>query len=356
VDSPQRYFAYGSNMATTQMRERCPSAANPLPAVLADHDWLINDRGVATIEPAAGRSVHGVVWELAVCDLVALDRFEGAPRRYARTTVTVTTAAGAVEAEVYVDPRVEPGPARPAYLEGIIAAAAEHALPDRWQQSLARWGLPFPTQLDEPVSPAPATLAELLQRPGVCEEVMLRSAFGFMAIHGGALEAMTDVIARRAADAAGASCYAVIHPDAERHHLSSTLFRPAESEALAGFLEHVEVVVSVHGYGRRGRWTQMLAGGTNRDLAIHVAAHVAAALPGYDIVTDLDAIPSALRGMRVDNPVNLPSAGGVQLELPPRVRGQSPRSPLPGHDGLSPVTHDLIGALAAAAASWPLGD
>ncbi|MBA3606616.1 MAG: poly-gamma-glutamate hydrolase family protein, partial [Acidimicrobiia bacterium] len=203
---------------------------------------------------------------------------------------------------------------------------------------------------------APASLAELLARPGVREETELGSRFGFMAVHGGALEAMTDVIAGRAAALSGASYYAVIHPEAERHHLASTRFRPGESDALARFIGRVEVVVSVHGYGRRGRWTQLLAGGSNRELAMHVALRVREALPGYDVVTDLDAIPAELRGMRADNPVNLPPGGGVQLELPPRVRGQSPRSPLPGPDGLSPVIHDLAGALAAAASSWPLTD
>ena len=38
-------------------------------------------------------------------------------------------------------------------------------------------------------------LSELLASPGVREESVLRSRFGFMAFHGGALEEMTDVIA-----------------------------------------------------------------------------------------------------------------------------------------------------------------
>jgi phage replication-related protein YjqB (UPF0714/DUF867 family) len=31
-------------------------------------------------------------------------------------------------------------------------------------------------------------------------------------------------------------------------------------------------------------------------------------------------MPSTLRGVHPDNPVNRPRAGGVQLELPPRIR------------------------------------
>lgn len=197
-------------------------------------------------------------------------------------------------------------------------------------------------------------LSALLAAPGVKEEVVLRSAFGFMAFHGGALEAMTDAVAREAAAAAGASYYGVLHPD-ERVHLPSTRFDPAESPALARFLAHVEVVVTVHGYGREGMWTSLLAGGSHRVLAAHVARHLEPVLPGYRVVTDLEAIPDGLRGLHPANPVNRPPGGGVQLELPPRVRGTSPLSPPPGPDGLSPPTRALVTALADAARTWPLG-
>jgi phage replication-related protein YjqB (UPF0714/DUF867 family) len=183
----------------------------------------------------------------------------------------------------------------------------------------------------------------------------IRSTFGFMAFHGGALEEVTDVVASGAAEASGASYYAVLHPPDLDVHLPSTRVRPAESERLAVFLAHVEVAVAVHGYGRLGRWTTLLAGGSNRMLAGHVAAHVEPVLAGYDVETDLDRIPKELRGLHPHNPVNLPSGGGVQLELPPRVRGRSPRSPAPGPDGLSPPTRALIDGLAAAARAWPGG-
>lgn len=196
-------------------------------------------------------------------------------------------------------------------------------------------------------------LAELLATPGVEEVVELRSRFGFMAFHGGGLEEVTDVVAAGAAAAAGASYYGVLHPRGLDVHLPSTRFQPAGSPALASFLAHVEVVVTVHGYGRRGRWTTLLAGGRNRVLADHVAAHLRPALPGYEVVTDLAALPAGLRGLHPDNPVNLPRGGGVQLELPPRVRGRTPRSPPKGPDGLSAPTRELIAALAAAARAWP---
>jgi len=198
----------------------------------------------------------------------------------------------------------------------------------------------------------PTTFAALLATPGVEEVLEFRSPFGFMAFHGGGLEEVTDVVASLAAEQSDASYYAVLHPRALDVHLPSTAFRPEGSPQLAAFLDHVEVAVAVHGFGRVGFWTSLLVGGTNRALADHLADHLRPALPEYEIVTDLEAIPDGLRGLHRRNPVNRPRDGGVQLELPPRVRGRTPLSPPPGPDGLSPPTRALIDALAAAARSW----
>jgi phage replication-related protein YjqB (UPF0714/DUF867 family) len=192
---------------------------------------------------------------------------------------------------------------------------------------------------------------ELLSTDGVTEHVELRGRFGFMAFHGGALEAMTDVIASTAAERSGGSYYGVVQPPGMRLHISSTKVRPAESEALAAFVEHVDVVVTVHGYGRRGLYTSLLLGGGNRDLAEHVAGHLRPALPAYDVVTELESIPPELRGMHQENPVNLPRRGGVQIELPPRVRGVSPLW-WDWEHGLTPHTEALVAGLAAAATAW----
>ena len=130
---------------------------------------------------------------------------------------------------------------------------------------------------------------------------------------------------------------------------------PGGVPALAGFFDHVDVVVTIHGFGRDGYWTSLLLGGANRSLARHVGAHVRPALPGYDVITDLERIPSGLRGLHPENPVNQARGGGAQLELPPRARGNTPRCPPPGVDGLVPDARALVDALAAAALSWEPG-
>jgi phage replication-related protein YjqB (UPF0714/DUF867 family) len=194
--------------------------------------------------------------------------------------------------------------------------------------------------------------AALLNQPGVQEVSELRGRVGFMAYHGGALEAMTDVIARNAAERAGASCYSVIQPPGMRDHLPSIQVNPDESDALAEFVDHVDIVITVHGYGRRGLFGSLLLGGTNRTFAHHVGDALRRSLPAYDVRTDIDAIPQQLRGLHPANPVNLPRHAGVQVELPPRVRGSSPLWWDWEGPGLTPHTESLIDGLAHAASTW----
>jgi len=195
--------------------------------------------------------------------------------------------------------------------------------------------------------------AELLAHEGVEEDLELRSTFGFMAFHGGNLEEGTDLVAAAAADASGASLYAVRQPPTLRWHVPSIEVVPEESPALAAFLDHVEVAVAVHGFGRDGLWTTLLLGGRHRDLASHVGAHLRDAMPGYDVVDQLQGIPTDLRGVHPRNPVNLPRDGGVQLELPLRTRSRTVPmwADLPAEE---PIPHQvaLIAALADAARTW----
>lgn len=175
-----------------------------------------------------------------------------------------------------------------------------------------------------------------------------------MAFHGGDLEEGTDRIADAVADRTGASRYVVRQADGLHWHLPSTEFRPQESSRLRAFLDHVHVVVTIHGYGRRSMFTTVLLGGRNRPLARHVGRSLRATLPGYEVIDDIDAIPVELRGVHPANPVNRPPGAGVQIELPPRVRGNGPF--WNGWDGGWPTPHTqrLVDGLAHAVESWPV--
>lgn len=77
--SPTLYFAYGSNLSTTQMDQRCPTSTlhtSPL-AVLKDSGWFIASRGYASIRPAPGKNVYGLLYELDEEAEDLLDMYEG---------------------------------------------------------------------------------------------------------------------------------------------------------------------------------------------------------------------------------------------------------------------------------------
>ncbi len=98
-----------------------------------------------------------------------------------------------LEAIVYIDDGIAPGRPRPGYLERVLTGAGEHSLPDDYLDYLRRWADAPRDPVRTTLTPdGPQTLAELLARPGVVETVELRSSFGFMAIHAGQLEEVTD--------------------------------------------------------------------------------------------------------------------------------------------------------------------
>jgi len=157
--------------------------------------------------------------------------------------------------------------------------------------------------------------AQLLRCRGVEEQVRLGSRVGFLALHGG-LEPGTEGVAARAAVASGASSYIVTQPRTLSWHVPSHRIEPGESPELDRFLEHVDVVVSVHGYFRPEWPDAVYLGGANRALASDLAVRLRPVLPDLAVVDDLARVPSALRGVNPRNPVNGSRGGGVQLELP----------------------------------------
>ncbi len=194
------------------------------------------------------------------------------------------------------------------------------------------------------------SLADLLALPGVVEELELRSTVGVCALHGGGLERATEVVAREVAERTGASSYAVVQPDGCRRHLPSTRFTAGTSDRLDAFLDRVDTVLSIHGYGRHDDFWAVLVGGADRAAAHHVAGHLRGVLPDeYRVVDDVEAMPRSLRGLNPDNPVNR-TGGGVQVELPPSIRWNRDHRDWSDRDGTPRAEHLqlLIDGLVAA--------
>ena len=138
IEKKETYFAYGSNMMETQMKNRCPSAE------WIGKGWVLGYRlcfprrsrhwqgGVAGLSEDPRGMVEGVLYELTEGDLGRMDEFEGVPQgHYRRKTVAVELERQTfIEAWIYIaisegaasfDPSVE-------YIDTMLRGAVEHGL------------------------------------------------------------------------------------------------------------------------------------------------------------------------------------------------------------------------------------
>lgn len=146
------YFAYGSNMDRAAMLQRCPGSKPLGIARLMRHRFTIFDEGYATVMRDPQRVVWGMVWDLALADVPALDRYESlSTGLYTKVVQPVVTEQGPRRAVVYIGRSAKPGTPRPGYMEGVIEAAAHAGLPDEYVRSLGVW---LPRAQGSPV-PAP---------------------------------------------------------------------------------------------------------------------------------------------------------------------------------------------------------
>src|SRR5260370_10103224 len=70
------HFAYGSNMSAALMRRRCPGARLEGRACLPGYRFVITRSGYASVVPAPGSIVHGLLWRVAPRDVAALNVYE----------------------------------------------------------------------------------------------------------------------------------------------------------------------------------------------------------------------------------------------------------------------------------------
>jgi gamma-glutamylcyclotransferase (GGCT)/AIG2-like uncharacterized protein YtfP len=133
------YFAYGSNMNRRLMRRLCPSAVALGLALLKGWRFCITNSGYASIVPAPGAEVHGVLWRLTPRDRAVLDAYEDIDSGfYRRRILPVRHGAQSVPALVYVGTDRGDGRARPNYRQIIMEAAREWQLPQHYLLELTR--------------------------------------------------------------------------------------------------------------------------------------------------------------------------------------------------------------------------
>lgn len=124
------YFAYGSNMEAAAMARRCPRSKPIGKARLERHKLAIMREGWLTVVRAPRSAVHGVLWDLALSDIPALDRYEGLPKGlYVKIVQPVIGPGGPKRALVYVGANCGPGVANPDYIAGVLAGARASNLP-----------------------------------------------------------------------------------------------------------------------------------------------------------------------------------------------------------------------------------
>ena len=134
------HFAYGANMSRAVMRRYAPAARALGVATLAAHRFVITGDGYASVVPAAGRSVHGVLWRLTLRDRVTLDGWENVAGGLYRAAMLLVVHEGRrVPALVYLARLREEGRPKPGYMKTVIAAAREWSLPAPYLHSLQQW-------------------------------------------------------------------------------------------------------------------------------------------------------------------------------------------------------------------------
>src|SRR6516165_2741136 len=133
------YFAYGSNMNAGAMARRCPRSKALGLARLERHRLAVMREGWLTAVRDPRSAVHGVLWNLALADVAALDRYEGLPQGlYAKLTQPVVGEHAPRQPIVYVGGNSGPGAVRKDLVADIVKAARSWQLPVEAIEALER--------------------------------------------------------------------------------------------------------------------------------------------------------------------------------------------------------------------------
>jgi hypothetical protein len=126
-------------MGIDAMARRCPRSKALGLARLERHRLAVMREGWLTAIRDTRSAVHGVLWDLALSDVAALDRHEALPQGlYTKETQPIIAERGPKRAIVYFGTNAGPGVPRPAYIAEVLAAAKSWPLPAEGVAALER--------------------------------------------------------------------------------------------------------------------------------------------------------------------------------------------------------------------------
>lgn len=132
------YFAYGSNMDSTQMDERCKDHTFIAKAKLENYKFIINTRGVASIIPKDRSIVYGILWKISDSDECELNHHEGVEYgTYTKKFLNVESFYGkSFKALTYIASNNKLGSPELYYIEKIIDSIKKYDFPQSYIKEL----------------------------------------------------------------------------------------------------------------------------------------------------------------------------------------------------------------------------
>ncbi len=136
------HFAYGSNMNREAMAGRCPQSKALGLARLPRHRLVIMREGYANVVRDPRQTVYGVLWDIALADMRALDHYEGVSQGLYRKVMqpVLREGGGSARALVYMSKSAAGGHPKAGYMQGLLAAAQDWGLPEAYLCQLQMLG------------------------------------------------------------------------------------------------------------------------------------------------------------------------------------------------------------------------
>jgi gamma-glutamylcyclotransferase len=138
-----KYFAYGSNMSISRLRERVPSALALGCHSLKEHDLRFHKSSKdgsgkcdAFYTGDDGDIIFGALFEISRSEKLALDRAEGLGYGYEEKSIAVLASDGSsLEAMTYIATKINED-LKPYswYVNHVLVGAGETSLPDKYVQ------------------------------------------------------------------------------------------------------------------------------------------------------------------------------------------------------------------------------